>query len=101
MIALYRQCKMREANYGDMTCELTEKNEILVRIGAGKEVIFAFCPVVDRVFVRSSSTIDLDALNPTDLGVSGRPNMFGEMVEQGEVGEKFNQWVQSGWKCYR
>jgi len=101
MIALYRQCKMREANCGDMSCELTAQGEILVRLGAGKEVIFAFCPVVDRVFVRSSSSIDLDALNPADLGVSGRPNMFGEMVEQGEVGEKFNQWIQSGWKCYR
>ena len=98
MIAIYRQCKMRERNCSDISTKV-ENDQILVELKGDRKISFVYCPLVDRIFTKSN--FDLDKVNYNDGGVTGRPNMFGEMEELGEIGKQFTNWIKNGWKCYR
>ena len=89
---------MRERNCCDISTKV-ENSEIQISLKENRKISFIYCPVVDRIF--SKSNFDLDKVNFNDFGITGRPNMFGEMEEIGEIGQIFSDWIQKGWKCYR
>lgn len=98
MVAIFRQCKMREQNCQDIVTRI-EGDQIVIALKSNREIAFVYCSLVDRIFTKSN--FNLDGINGNDVGTTGRPNMFGEVEEPGEIGKKMASWIQQGWKCYR